>query len=155
MRYTEYMPKKQDISYGAIPIYTEADGSYRVLVIHQRSWTGEQFWIFPKGHPEGEESPVAAAARELQEETGITAVTIEPRPSFSMRYIFTHDGDTIKKTVTYFLGYVTSLETNITQPDEVVALEWCTPERALALLSHENSKNILQQVLDYIEVTVS
>lgn len=144
------MPKQQDISYGVIPLYKTTQGAYQVLVIHQRSWTGEQFWIFPKGHPEGDESPTVAAARELAEETGVTNVQINTQPSFSMQYTFTHAGMTIKKTVTYFLGYAASQETRITQPDEVVALQWCTPEEALQLLSHENSKNILNQVLRYV-----
>lgn len=145
------MPTKQDISYGVIPLYKQADGEHLVLVIHQRSWTGEQFWIFPKGHPEGDESPVTAARRELEEEAGVTEVTVAPQPSFSMRYIFTHEGSTIKKTVTYFLGYATSQTTSITQPEEVVALQWCTIDEALELLSHENSKKILTQVREYIE----
>lgn len=144
------MPKKQDISYGVIPVYKEENGSYSVLVIHQRSWTGEQFWIFPKGHPEGDESPVQAAARELEEETGVTAVTIQPQPTFSMQYIFTHEGSTIKKTVTYFIGLVTDKTTTITQPDEVVSTRWCSFTEAYELVSHENSKQIIKKVEAYL-----
>lgn len=151
MRYTKYMPKKQDISYGVVPLYKSNSGEYEVLIIHQRSWTGEQFWIFPKGHPEGTESPKAAAARELQEETGVTEVTIETQPSFSMQYIFTHEGNIIKKTVTYFLGFVANKDTEITQPDEVIAVRWCSLTEAQDVLSHENSRSILKKIRAYVQ----
>lgn len=138
-----------DISYGVVPLRRHA-GEWLVLVIHQKSWTGERFWIFPKGHAEESETPIAAAARELQEETGVRGYVIQPTPTFVMRYTFTHAGNTIKKTVTYFLGIVKDVHTEITQPEEVVALRWCSLEEAKQLLTHQNSLRILEQVQAYL-----
>jgi len=137
------METKTDISYGVVPIYREGD-IWRVLVVHQISYRGDDFWIFPKGHAEGEETPVAAAARELAEETGVTDIAIDPDTSFTVSYSFVHEGVRIEKTVIYFLGTVYDTTTHISQPHEIKEIKWCSFEEAAGLLSHQNSKEVLE-----------
>jgi 8-oxo-dGTP pyrophosphatase MutT (NUDIX family) len=140
------METKTDISYGVVPVSKKADGTWQVLVVHQISYRGDDFWIFPKGHAEGNENPKETALRELEEETGIKNITLEPSTSFSIYYAFKHEDVKIDKTVKYYLGYCADTKTIITQPQEIKELRWCDFKTAQQLLTHQNSKDILQQV---------
>jgi 8-oxo-dGTP pyrophosphatase MutT (NUDIX family) len=141
------MQTKTDISYGVVPLYKDAD-EWKVLLIHQISHKGgkHRFWILPKGHAEGKEEPLAAAARELAEETGITNITFKGEQSFTVQYSFTHEGERIDKTVQYFVGICDSTHTELTQPEEILEMKWCSFAEAKALVTHKNTKDILEQV---------
>jgi len=144
------MDIKTDISYGVVPLYRDGD-DWLVLLIHQISHRGDRFWIFPKGHAEEPETPEAAALRELEEETGVSKVTLETSQTFSMAYTFVHESVRINKQVVYFVGYCEVMETNITQPQEVIELKWCTFAEADLLLTHQNSKDVLTQVQNFLQ----
>lgn len=146
------METKTDNSYGIVPVFQTADGEWQVLVIHQISYRGsdDTFWIFPKGHAEAGESAPETALRELQEETGIKDVTLEPSAVFSIAYSFIHEGVQIDKTVEYFLGYCSNTTTHITQPEEVKELRWCDVGTAMDLLTHQNSKDVLAKVQAFL-----
>jgi bis(5'-nucleosidyl)-tetraphosphatase len=143
------METKEDISYGIVPLYKNGE-TWEVLLIHQISYRGDDFWIFPKGHAEAGESAEVAALRELEEETGITGVTLEPNKVFPVSYSFTHEDIRINKTVEYRVGYCDSKKTTITQPHEVKEIRWCDFATADALLSHQNSKDVLEKVRDFL-----
>lgn len=140
------METKTDISYGIVPVFQTTDGEWQILVIHQISYRGDNFWIFPKGHAEENETATETALRELEEETGIKDVTLEPSAVFSIGYSFIHEGVQIDKTVEYFLGYCSDTATLITQPEEVKELRWCDFDTATDLLTHQNSKDVLEKV---------
>ncbi len=72
-----------DFSCGVIPIVFDGSGRRYLLVQHHAG-----HWSFPKGHPEKGESPLSAARRELEEETGIGRVEVLKRPAFEERYVF-------------------------------------------------------------------
>jgi len=143
--YTYSMKVIQDKSYGVVPLYVEG-GATQVLLVHQISYRGDRFWIFPKGHAEVDEAPLFAALRELQEETGVSDVTLKGNEAFSVEYSFVHDNERIEKTVDYFIGYCKNTETHITQPREVAELKWCSLAEAEQLLTHQNSKDVLAAV---------
>jgi 8-oxo-dGTP pyrophosphatase MutT (NUDIX family) len=139
------METKQDISYGIVPLFRDGD-KWQVLVVHQISYRGDDFWIFPKGHAESGESPVEAALRELTEETGVSEVTIDTSAPISISYSFIHEGVRIEKVVEYRIGYCENKSTNISQPHEIKELRWCTFEEARELVTHQNTKDVLSQV---------
>jgi 8-oxo-dGTP pyrophosphatase MutT (NUDIX family) len=143
------MESKDDISYGVVPLYKNND-TWEVLVIHQISYRGDDFWIFPKGHAEARESGEAAALRELEEETGISECVLESRKIFPVSYSFTHENVRINKTVEYRMGYCSSKRTVITQPHEVKEIRWCDFDTADALLTHQNSKDVLADVEKFL-----
>jgi 8-oxo-dGTP pyrophosphatase MutT (NUDIX family) len=137
----------QDESFGVVPLFRVGE-EWRVLLIHQISHRGGRntFWIFPKGHAEVGESPTEAALRELEEETGISDVTLDTTWSFSVSYNFIHEGAKIEKQAHFFIGFCNKSETAISQPHEVLELKWCTFKEAEQLLSHQNSRDILAKV---------
>ena len=57
-----------------------------VIVPVKRDARGNRVLGLPKGHPEGDESAEAAAAREVREETGVTVELIEPLGKVSYTY---------------------------------------------------------------------
>jgi 8-oxo-dGTP pyrophosphatase MutT (NUDIX family) len=55
----------------------------------------------PKGHPDGDESAVDAARREVREEAGVEAEPVEKLGD--VRYWYWRDGDRVLKIVSFFL----------------------------------------------------
>ena len=55
----------------------------------------------PKGHPPGDESPAAAALREVREETGVEAELVEKLGD--IRYWYARGGKRVRKMVSFFL----------------------------------------------------
>lgn len=143
---------QQDQSYGIVPVI-KRDNEWQVLLIEQISYRGpnDKFWTFPKGHAEAGESPEQAALRELEEETDIREVTLEQRETFVMHYTFVHEGTTIQKTVFFYLGYCHSPAVTIVNPHEIASLRWCSFAEAQTLLSHDNSRQLLHEVVAFLE----
>lgn len=131
-----------DRSYGVVPLHNDGTVT-RVLLVHQIGRRGDQFWTLPKGHSERGETPEVAALRELQEETGITSVALQADQQFQMQYEFIHEGRSIDKTVTFYLGIVAVPATCVTMPEEIAAVLWCTQAEAVALASHEEVRRII------------
>lgn len=143
------METKYDFSYGVIALH-QSDSATEVLLVHQRSHRGEQFWTFPKGHMESGETKEQTALRELAEETGVAEISLIEGAVFSTEYIFVHESEKICKRVEFFLGYVTDPKTVITQPDEVVDLVWCDFAKAKSCLTHQNMRHILSEVESFL-----
>ncbi|BAM03590.1 bis(5'-nucleosyl)-tetraphosphatase [Phycisphaera mikurensis] len=111
---------RTDFSCGIIPVIH--DGTFRryLLVRHAAG-----HWSFPKGHPEVGESDLAAALRELAEETGVAGVDVLPEPVFPETYAFTkRSGRTVHKRVNYFLARVEPGATVRLQAEEVSDHAW-------------------------------
>ena len=143
------METKDDISYGIVPLYKNGD-TWEVLLIHQISYRGDDFWIVPKGHAEAGESAEVAALRELEEETGVVGITLDSNKVFPVSYSFTHEDVRVNKVVEYWIGYCETKETCITQPQEIKELRWCAFGTAYEILSHQNSKDVLSLVEEFI-----
>lgn len=138
------MEPTTDQSYGVVPV-TKRDGEWYVLLIHQISYRGDndKFWTFPKGHQEGDETPIETAKRELLEETGLSDVQIVEEAKFSIYYSFQHEGKQINKTVSYFLGVCVDTTPSISQPHEIADISWFRFDEAMAKLSHKNTQDVL------------
>ena len=68
-------------------------------------------WDFPKGHvEEGDVDRRATAARELQEETGISDAAFIEEFEYKTAYNFRHKGKRIDKQVFYHQQYRTQYE---------------------------------------------
>lgn len=135
---------KKDESFGIIPILRQENNYSFLLIQHQAG-----HWGFPKGHAISGESPVQTACRELQEETGISEYSLIEEVSFAESYTFTRKGETFAKTVTYFLAFVKSA-TVVHQVEEIQNYTWAKYETAINLITYAPSKQILQDVNQYL-----
>jgi bis(5'-nucleosidyl)-tetraphosphatase len=135
---------KEDKGYGVIVIF-KGDENLFLLLKHQKG-----HWGFPKGHAEGDETPIQSATRELKEETGISDCEIKEEPVFFEEYTFNDDGILCHKIVQYFLGISTTQEVAI-QEAEISEYRWVTYEEALNLFNYPAPKQLLTEVVEYLK----
>jgi len=121
-----------ETSAGGVVLDEEGDMP-KIAVIHR---TKQDDWSLPKGKPEADEEAEQTAVREVLEETGISAEpTRELNPSVND-----------EKIVRYFL--MRPNEMDAFQPNEEVdELRWVEPAEAMKLLTHEQDRRIVEQII--------
>jgi 8-oxo-dGTP pyrophosphatase MutT (NUDIX family) len=106
----------------------------RIAVVHRPK---HDDWSLPKGHLDPGEDWHEAALREVEEETGLRCRL--GRELESVRYVTPKGRD---KTVRYWLMEVEH-DPGFAANDEVDDLRWVTPAEALALLSYDNDRTLV------------
>jgi len=141
---------KADKSFGIIPI-KRVGTQWQVLLIHQFSKIGNNsYWVFPKGHAEGDETSLESARRELFEETGLKAEKIVEDPGFSLAYSFQFDGVQIEKTVDFYIGVIID-DTVVIQTEEVKEAGWYSLEEAKERLDYSDTKKMFFEVQEFLK----
>jgi 8-oxo-dGTP diphosphatase len=108
----------------------------RVALVHRPRYDD---WTLPKGKNEPGEDDIAAALREVQEETGFHG-RIE-RDLGVVRYTVEKHGAVLPKVVRY---YVMAVGAGAFEPNhEVDELRWVTREQAAQLLTYERDREVL------------
>jgi bis(5'-nucleosidyl)-tetraphosphatase len=133
---------KRQFSAGIV-VYHAINKERQYLLLHYASG----HWDFPKGKIEKGESKHDAAARELKEETGLTA-TFDEGFEHALHYYFKEKGELIYKTVYFYTGQSKGQE--VTLSDEHIGFEWLPYERALEQLTYNNAKDILKAVEQFL-----
>jgi 8-oxo-dGTP pyrophosphatase MutT (NUDIX family) len=120
------------------------DGQVAVIVPFKRGPGGIRVLGLPKGHPDGDESAEATAAREVREETGLTAELIEPLGEVHYRY--ERAGRQLDKTVAFFLFRYQSgsLEDH---DHEIEEARWLPLEDAVTALTYEGEREMVRRAL--------
>lgn len=109
-----------------------------------------KYWDYPKGHVEKGEDDLAAATRELAEETGITHPDFDPDFRHEMTYFFQHrKKGLIKKTVVFFLARTKATEVKISH--EHVGAEFLPYEAALERVTYKNAKEALRAAKAFLD----
>ncbi len=98
----------------------------------------------PKGHPDEGETPEQAAAREVREETGITAEVVDKLGE--IQYWFQRKGRATNKTVAFFLFEFRSGSIE-DHDDEVDDVRWIPLAEARTALSYEGEREMLERAL--------
>ncbi len=133
---------KRDESFGVVPLRKQ-EGQWYAFVVKRTS----DFWEFPKGHADEGETPLESAARELQEETGLTIERLIQEDPLLIKYQFSNwQHQSISKKVYYYIAEVSG-EAVYLQPKEVVDGRWVPLSQADQLLTYANSQNMCRQVL--------
>lgn len=122
-------------SCGAV-IYTQLDGNRLYLVeLMQKGHCS-----ICKGHVEGDESELQTAAREILEETGLS---VKFKDGFRECVEYSPYAN-CKKTVVFFLARAGSMDVTA-QKEEVKEIYWLPFEEAMAALTFDSDKEILQK----------
>jgi len=119
----------KDNSHGIIPVYKDPKMGFLFLVINQHY----EYWGLPKGHREGNETPVQTAIRELEEEVGITDCEIISKKEFIQKYQFEKDGKIVARINTFHIGFVDNMQV-ATDNREVVEAKWLQFNEAIKTL---------------------
>jgi 8-oxo-dGTP pyrophosphatase MutT (NUDIX family) len=132
----------REVSAGGVVV---RDGEVLVIVPTRRAPDGSRVLALPKGHPDRGESALAAAEREVREETG--AQELKPLGELGeARYWYRRDGQTIGKSVTFFL--FSSPRRELREHDnEVEEVRWMSLHQAREQLTHAAEREMIGRAL--------
>jgi 8-oxo-dGTP pyrophosphatase MutT (NUDIX family) len=137
-------PAIEEFSAGGVVV---RDGDVIVIVPVRRDAHGRRVLALPKGHPDGDETPEAAATREVREETGVTAELREKLGE--ARYHYERRGRRVAKTVAFYLFDYRSGDV-ADHDHEIEEARWMPLEEAAGALSYEGERTIVSRALSRI-----
>jgi 8-oxo-dGTP pyrophosphatase MutT (NUDIX family) len=115
-----------------------------VIVPVRRDARGNRVLALPKGHADGDETPAQAAAREVREETGVSAELVDKLGD--TEYSYERRGRRIAKKVSFFLFEYRSGELE-DHDDEIEEAFWMALEEAARALSFEGERRMVLRAL--------
>jgi len=111
-------------------------------------------WDFPKGHVERGEDDLAAAVRELQEETGLTDPRVVPGFQHEIVYYFRdRKKGLVRKTVVFFLAEVPAGDVVLSH--EHVGFEFLPYEQAARRVTYATAKAVLRAAHGHLTAPAS
>jgi len=119
------------------------DNEDKFLILQQTQGN----WSFPKGHIDGDETPIECAIRELSEEAGITDVEFAELPSIEEYYVVDKAGQKYDKTVELFIAFAKN-DKVIIQESEIINYKWVTYQEAINLF---NFPQVLKTAQKYLQ----
>ncbi len=134
----------EDRSYGIILVLKGKEDRF-LLLRHQAG-----HWSYPKGHKEGDETPLESALRELKEESGITDSRVSDHPPVFEEYMLNKEGKEYHKIVQYFISFTENDVVTI-QQEEISEYKWATFEEAMETFTYENNKEVLKKAQEYLQ----
>jgi 8-oxo-dGTP pyrophosphatase MutT (NUDIX family) len=124
------------------------DGQIVVIVPTRRASDGSRVVALPKGHIDPGEDALAAATREVREETGVVGEPVHELGE--ARYWYRRDGQTIPKSVAFFLFSYVEGDT-ADHDDEVEEARWIALEDAQGELSHAAEREMVARAAEFLE----
>ena len=138
-------PATSEFSAGGVVV---RDGDCVVIVPTRRAADGRRVLALPKGHPDGDETPQAAALREVREEAGVEARAVEQLGD--VRYFYQRDGMRIAKIVSFFLLEYVAGEPD-EHDDEVEEARWMPLEEAAKALTYKGERGMAARALERLD----
>jgi len=119
-----------------------------VIVPTRRAANGSRVLALPKGHPDGEESSLEAALREVREEAGVQAEVVDSLGE--VRYWYQRGGRRIAKSVEFFLlRYVSG---DVADHDhEVEQARWVPAAEAAETLTYAGERDMVRRALSQVQ----
>ncbi len=134
--------RRERTEFSAGGVVVNNQGRVIVIVPVKRDAHGRRVLGLPKGHPDGDETPEAAATREVAEETGVTAELIEPLGE--VEYSYERRGRRVSKRVAFFLFEYRSGSLD-DHDHEIEDARWMTIEEALDVLSYAGEREMVRR----------
>ena len=131
-------------SAGAV-IFRKEGKDILYLLLHYHFKT--DYWDFPKGNIESDETEEETVKREIEEETGINDVKFIDGFKEKVSYFYRRDGNTVFKEVIFYL--VETKEKDVKISEEHTGYEWVDFETAKPRLK-ENSRNVLMRAKEFL-----
>jgi 8-oxo-dGTP pyrophosphatase MutT (NUDIX family) len=115
-----------------------------VIVPTRRAADGSKVLALPKGHPDGEESPVQAAQREVREEAGVETEVVYSLGE--VKYWYQRGGRRIAKVVEFFLLRYVSGDLG-DHDHEVEVARWIPATEAVKKLTYAGERDMVRRAL--------
>ena len=140
-------------SAGAIIFYREKDGEIRYLLLKH----SDDYWNFPKGRVEKNETEIATVKREIKEEAGIKKIKIITGFKAWYKYFYQAPkdpedikkrGKAIFKIVIFYMAQTNDKKVKVSFEHQ--GHEWLPFEFALTKLKYKNSQEILKKADDFL-----
>jgi 8-oxo-dGTP pyrophosphatase MutT (NUDIX family) len=130
----------KDFSAGGVVV---RDDDVIVIVPRRRGSQGGEVLGLPKGHPDGDESDVQAATREVREETGVEA---EPVGKLGeVRYSYERRGRLVDKRVVFYLFEYRSGD--LSHDHEIEHVRWMSLQEAVQNLTYSGEREMVARAL--------
>ena len=129
----------REFSAGGV-VVRRVEGRPFVAVVRVR----DAILALPKGHPDGDESAAAAAAREVREETGVEAELVEKLGD--IRYWYAREGKRVMKKVAFFLFSYRSGDV-ADHDHEVEEALWIPLDEAPERLAYKGEREMAESAL--------
>jgi ADP-ribose pyrophosphatase YjhB (NUDIX family) len=113
----------------------------KLLLIKVTNLAGEKVWTFPKGHLDAGETPLKAALREVEEETGWRCKSLGVLTTVA--YNFSRQGRPVAKKVKWYR--MEPIE-KVGKPDarEIMDAKWVPQEAAAKKLKYPSDFKLLE-----------
>jgi 8-oxo-dGTP pyrophosphatase MutT (NUDIX family) len=137
-------------SAGGVVVRRTGDGL--VLAAIQPQGRPEGHWVLPKGLVEPGEAPLAAAVREVHEETGLRAEALHKLPA--TRYIYRRGSERVFKLVEWWLMRPLDGEIGVIEEAmriEVADARWLPLGEAPKLLAYPGERALLAPAQELLE----
>ena len=118
-------------------------GADVIVIKPARHANHPEVWALPKGHPDGDETPLQAAAREGREETGVEVEPVEELGE--IEYTYQRGGKEIHKRVAFFL--FTYQGGDLAHDHEIAAVRWMPLREAARALTHAGEREMIHRAL--------
>jgi 8-oxo-dGTP pyrophosphatase MutT (NUDIX family) len=138
---------RREFSAGGVVVRQSPEG-WDVAVITPR---GKSVAALPKGHIDGDETPEAAAQREVLEETGLQGELVEKLGE--VKYMYRFGGTRIDKQVSFFLFRAVAGQIDALAPEmrkEVDVARWVPLSDALQSLTYPGEKDMARRALEVL-----
>jgi len=129
-------------------VVVNADREIVVIVPTRRAADGSKVLALPKGHPDGHESPLEAALREVREEAGVEAEVVGSLGE--VRYWYQRGGRRIAKVVEFFLLRYVSGDVD-DHDHEVEHARWVPAAEAARTLTYAGERDMVREALSRLE----
>jgi 8-oxo-dGTP diphosphatase len=124
---------------GAVVWREETPFELEILLVHRPKYDD---WSFPKGKIDEKEASVAAAFREVKEETGVTAIFGQYLGSTTYKL------EDEKKKVKYWMAQARPSLALFSPNEEVDKIEWVSIKEARHFLTYDEDRDILDEFIN-------
>lgn len=121
-----------------------ADSEGRVAMIHRRGR-----WDLPKGHRDAGESLAECAAREIEEECGLSQLAVDEELCSTLHIYDTYGRWELKRTTWFAVRALGSTSTTPQADEDIALVEWCPIDEAMRRAEHESYPTIAQVMHEY------
>ncbi len=135
----------EERSAGFVVFRKEGSERLYLLLLHR-----DGRWDFPKGNIEKGETPLEAAVRELEEETGISRARKIEGWDNSVSYFYRKGSVTVHKEIMFYLGE--AADGKVTVSNEHNGFGWSGYEEAMAKLKFKNAKVTLERAEKFLRM---